>query len=151
MEINGYEGYIIYKNGQVFSIKSNRFLKPQVYKKSLYKYVGLMKDGKQDNKLIHRLIALHYIPNPNNYLLVDHIDRNPQNNDITNLRWCDYIINNNNMGVFKTNKLGIKNIHMEKNSYRFSKIYKGVIYRKTFTTLEEAIKYKENFLKKIYD
>jgi hypothetical protein len=37
---------------------------------------------------VHRLVAEAFIPNPNNYPTVDHIDRNRQNNKVTNLRWC---------------------------------------------------------------
>lgn len=36
----------------------------------------------------HRLVALHFVGNPNNYTQVDHIDENKANNHYTNLRWC---------------------------------------------------------------
>ena len=37
---------------------------------------------------IHRLVALHYVDNPNNYEYVNHIDGNKLNNHYTNLEWC---------------------------------------------------------------
>lgn len=37
---------------------------------------------------IHRLVALVHIPNPHNLPQVDHIDGDPSNNDVSNLRWC---------------------------------------------------------------
>ncbi len=38
----------------------------------------------------HRLVAMAYIPNPNNYPIVNHIDCNPKNNHYSNLEWCTY-------------------------------------------------------------
>lgn len=43
---------------------------------------------RQQKVNVHRLIAETFIPNPNNYDSVDHIDRNKHNNNVTNLRWC---------------------------------------------------------------
>lgn len=36
---------------------------------------------------VHRLVALAFIPNPEGKPEVDHIDTNPRNNCVTNLRW----------------------------------------------------------------
>lgn len=40
--------------------------------------------------MVHRLVAETFIPNPDNKPTVDHIDRNPSNNDVSNLQWADY-------------------------------------------------------------
>ena len=52
---------------------------------SLYDEDG--KFSKQIKKSIHQLVAQTFIPNPNNYTEIDHIDRNKKNNSKNNLRW----------------------------------------------------------------
>ena len=89
-EIKGFEefeGYGITSCGKVWSFKTKRFLKP-IKNNRGYLQVQLT-NGTQHKKTvkIHRLVALAYIPNPNNYDTVDHIDENKEHNYINNLRW----------------------------------------------------------------
>ena len=89
-EIKGFEdfeGYGITSCGRVYSFKTKRFLKP-IKNNRGYLQVQLT-NGTQHKKTvkIHRLVALAYIPNPNNYDTVDHIDENKEHNYINNLRW----------------------------------------------------------------
>ena len=49
--------------------------------------IGLTYNGKQTKHTIHRLVALLFIPNPNNLSEVHHIDGNPKNNEVSNLMW----------------------------------------------------------------
>ena len=53
-----------------------------------YEHVLLKKEGKQFHYKIHRLVAIAFIPNPNNYPFVNHKDENKQNNNVENLEWC---------------------------------------------------------------
>ena len=46
--------------------------------------------GKSDTILVHRLIAMTFIPNPNDLPEVNHKDGNKQNNHVSNLEWCTY-------------------------------------------------------------
>jgi len=151
MEIEGYNNYLIFEDGRVFSKKrpstNGGFMKPNV-KKDGYLQVQLNNYG-QKTFMIHRLIATYYIPNPNNYEEVDHIDRNRQNNSIDNLRWVDRSMNQQNKGLFKTNKLGISNIYQTDYGYRFQKKVNGKKHTKRFKTLEDAIKYKEEYLNQL--
>lgn len=57
------------------------------------------KQGRK-NKRIHKLVAEAFIPNPNNYSYVNHIDGNKQNNYIDNLEWCT--LYQNNTHAYKT-------------------------------------------------
>ena len=57
--------------------------------KSGYLSVELFdENGKSKRLLIHRLVAMAYIPNPENLPQVNHIDENPLNNAVSNLEWC---------------------------------------------------------------
>lgn len=104
VDIKGYENlYMINRKGQVYS---NTYKKIMITQKTQddYYFVTLTIPKIVNNKVertrhkgrIHRLIALQFIPNPNNYPEVDHIDRNRSNNDITNLRWVTRCENRRN-------------------------------------------------------
>ena len=93
--IIGYEGFyeihLVGPNNQpaVWSQISNRYLRPGICGTG-YHNVILCKNKVQKNLLIHRLVALHFIDNPNDYPQVDHIDGNRQNNQVENLRWVTH-------------------------------------------------------------
>ena len=94
-EIEGYENYLIFEDGVVINSKSGREIKPCLSNMGYY-IIGLSKDGKRNNFLIHRLIALAYLPNPDNKLFIDHINRNTKDNRIDNLRWVTRSENDRN-------------------------------------------------------
>lgn len=89
--------YIITKQGEVYNVNTERMLKSFVGKKCPYKAVNIQlgKRGKYKTKTIHRLIAMGFIPNPNNYPVINHIDGNKNNNSIDNLEWCSFSDNTN--------------------------------------------------------
>lgn len=113
-EIKEYEGlYQISNLGRVKSLITNKILKGN--KNAEYNYVCLRKDGKQKIKKIHRLVAEAFIPNPNNYLCINHKDENKLNNKSDNLEWCTKIYNNN---------YGTRNERMSKRNSRYKIIQK---------------------------
>lgn len=57
--------------------------------------VTLWKDGKEKYWLVHRLVALAFIPKIDGKEYINHIDGNPKNNNIENLEWCNHTENNN--------------------------------------------------------
>ncbi len=64
-----------------------RILKPKINDNGYYE-VGLYKDGKTYCRVLNQLVAKAFIPNPENKPEVDHIDNNPLNNKVENLRWA---------------------------------------------------------------
>ena len=70
-----------------------------------YHAVLLHVDGKTYPASIHRLVAMYFIPNPNNLPTVNHIDGNKDNNDVSNLEWMsskDNSIHAANNGLLPT-------------------------------------------------
>lgn len=84
--IPGFTKYEASTDGQIRNCFTEKILK-QNLKKGYY-MVGLTGDGEQIHYYVHRLVALTYIPNPNDYDVIDHIDNNKHNNNVKNLRWC---------------------------------------------------------------
>lgn len=145
MEIQDYPNYLIYPNGKIWGKKTKGrkegFMKIHIDKSQGYYRISLTNENGNKKFRLHRLIAQNYIPNPNNYPEVDHIDGNTLNNDISNLRWCDRSINCQNRRIFKNNKSGFKNISQRENgSWRV--FYQKYKIQKTFKTKLEAICYK---------
>lgn len=84
--IEGYPDYQVSNLGRVKSLKFNReiILKPRIKN---YAYVSLSFNSLCNNFYIHRLVAIAFIPNPENKLEVNHIDGNKYNNSVSNLEW----------------------------------------------------------------
>lgn len=93
--IRGYENlYEVSSFGNVKSIKRGILLKPYTHKNG-YRSVSLWYKNKKKNKLIHRLVAEAFLPNPNNMEEVNHKDENKANNRLDNLEWCSHLYNMN--------------------------------------------------------
>lgn len=90
VDIDGFENYQVSTWGRVRG--QHGILKPYLNEKG-YEKVGLTKNGKSHKKRVNRLVAMAYIPNPDNLPQVDHIDGNKRNNSVTNLRWVDNLTN----------------------------------------------------------
>ena len=92
-DITGYEGlYQVSNTGKVKSLNYRRTGKEKIMKAypngKGYLKVFLCKNGKQKNCRINRLVALAFIPNPDNLPEVNHIDKDKTNNKVENLEWC---------------------------------------------------------------
>ncbi len=91
-DIIGFEGiYKISSKGRVLSIGNSASRKDKFLKHWKYgDYVGvdLYKNGRSHKKYVHRLVALHFIDNPENLPNVNHKDHDRLNYSINNLEWC---------------------------------------------------------------
>lgn len=104
--INNCNDYAVSNYGEVKSAKKLnkedkkdfskwKTIKPR-YKKEGYTFVSIFdNDGMLHQVTIHRLVAIHFIPNPYDLPLVNHKDEIKDNNRVDNLEWCDYKYNNN--------------------------------------------------------
>lgn len=84
--ILNYEGlYWIQRDGTVYGQKGKRKVNknPQGYP-----VVDLYKNGLRKTWCIHRLLALNFIDNPNNFPCINHKDGDRTNNSLSNLEWC---------------------------------------------------------------
>ena len=85
-QINGYNNYYIYDNGDVLNISTNKILKGSIGENG-YKYYRLSKDNNKTMFYAHRLVAEHFLENPNFLPIVNHKDGNKLNNQLSNLEW----------------------------------------------------------------
>lgn len=136
-DIVGFEGlYQISNKGEVKSLGNNFSRKEKLLKFDLskeYPKLELFKNGVRNRKLLHRLIAEHFIPNPENLPFVNHIDNNRSNYQLDNLEWCTPKYNVNHY---------FKNFHSYKNTEKESreKKIKNFI-EKLNITKDEILKY----------
>ena len=104
-----YPNYQISNLGNVKNIKTNKMLKTYDAGRG-YLQVGLSRDGKTKSIFVHRIVAIHFVPNPHNLPQINHCDENVQNNVAKNLEWCNHSYNQNygNRNNKVREKLGIK-------------------------------------------
>lgn len=85
--IKGFETYEISSYGKVRNAVTGKVLAQRLHE---YFLVNLYKNGKLSTKLVHRLVAGAFIPNPSHLPCVNHKDENKKNNNVSNLEWCTY-------------------------------------------------------------
>lgn len=90
--VNGYEGYYeVSSYGRIKSLAGRYALKDRILKQGVVRTshtnVTLSLNAIHFRISVHRLVAIHFLPNPNNYPIVLHEDDNGFNNCVTNLKW----------------------------------------------------------------
>lgn len=101
--IKGYEGYYEVSNlGRIRSlsrvianhgVNKNFITKERILRLGYlgvgYPSVLLSVDGVRHNKVVHRIVAIAFLENPNNYPMINHKDGDKANNNLENLEWCN--------------------------------------------------------------
>jgi hypothetical protein len=146
--IKDFENYLIFEDGVIINTETGKEVKPWVDKTTGYYRTSLSNNTKVKSYRVHRLIALAYIPNPDNKPHIDHINRIKTDNRIENLRWVTHIENMQNLSKFNTNTSGTPNVYYAKDRDKW--FYKKDIngsthYSPGYDTIEEAIEYKHTF------
>ena len=118
LPIDGYNNYFVSNFGNIKNVKTNRIMKQRNH--NGYKLIGLCKNGKVKSFSVHRLVGIAFLKNPDEKPVIDHIDNNPTNNNVKNLRWCSQKDNGCNRDKQINNTSGFKGVsfHKKTNKYR---------------------------------
>lgn len=112
-DVVGYEG--LYQVSNLGRVKSVKHLKERILRTPCnnmgYYYVDLYSSGVKKRFLVHRLVAFSFLKKIDGKEYIDHIDGNPKNNSIDNLRWCTHIENCNFEIALKRKRAVQKEIH----------------------------------------
>ena len=135
-DVVGYEGlYEVSNLGNVNKlVKYNGAHKPRKLRidKYGYKCISLWKKGKSKHFTVHRLVAMAFIPNPNELPCINHKDEDRANNAVENLEWCTVKYNSNYGG--RNEKM--RKIHLNHPSK--SKPVECIETGKTYPSINEA-------------
>lgn len=90
-DLKGYHGHYKISNlGGLHNLVKGTITYGCIDKSTGYERFTLYKDGKiSETPYVHRLVAMHFLPNPYNHSEVNHIDEDKTNNCVSNLEWCD--------------------------------------------------------------
>lgn len=116
-----YPNYRLYSDGRIEGLSTKKvFIKPSISPDG-YRQVNvvsrLARNGYRHSVKLHRLIALAFVPNPNGYKEVNHINGDKLNNNSSNLEWC-----NRSHNIRECYRLGLRSSKGEDNgNYRTGK------------------------------
>lgn len=83
-----YKGFLVDDDLNIYNASNGCKLTPFLGTDGYYQVARRIGGRKSYHIRVHRLYAILFIPNPNNYKYINHIDSNKQNNELSNLEWC---------------------------------------------------------------
>lgn len=130
--IDNFPDYYVSNLGNVYSAKGGKFKKLKPFLDSKGNYMNIRINNK--TYLLHRLVAIAFIPNPDNLPEVNHKDKNKKNCNVTNLEWCTRKENLND---------SYKTMSPTRN-YRICYLFKGDEKIGPFQGVAKAARYAQN-------
>lgn len=149
MPIIGYEDcYEVSNLGNVKTLKCGRNRILTKLNRGPYFSVSLYKNSMMRSENIHRLVAIHFLPNPENKTHVNHMDFDKHNNRADNLEWVTVRENTVHYHLKKGCSTGELYIKKHYKNFQVRITYFGrLISLGSYKTLDEAIVVRDNFLK----
>ena len=128
IQVPDFERYLICKEGFVYDTKRQKFVDGYINwsssSKAYRKLAIADNSGKHTLLNVHKLLAIVFIHNPNNYKCIDHLDSDSLNNSLINLRWCTSATNNQNRTPRKNTTSQFMGVCFHKATQKWiSKIY----------------------------
>ena len=145
VEVN--DNYVIHPCGTILRIYKNGKTKEKKPRKEKNGYIRikLHKNGKHKKFLVHRLLALAFIPNPEHKPTIDHINRIKDDNDLLNLRWATMKEQRANR-IIQFNDITPGGITKRTDGYCWRYCVKGKRKSKTMKNLKDLEKYRDEIL-----
>ena len=142
---------LFFTNNQVKKLPKVRVMRPFNNGNGYY-VVSLTQNGKRKNHYVHRLVAAAFLGNPDSLPVVNHINHDKSDNRAQNLEWCTqktnvdksrHLMCHPKAGA-KVSSTGEKYIRLKKG--KFELVIEKLSICKTFQTLDEAVKYRNEVM-----
>lgn len=121
-----YKGFLIDDDLNIYSARTGLKLKPHIGSDGYMQIIYRDENQKSIHERVHVILAHAFIPNPNNYKYINHIDSNKTNNSLSNLEWCtnSYNVKHGWQSGNRTHKNRTKvcAIDKEGNKFKFNSI-----------------------------
>ena len=137
--------YEVSDMGEVRNAETGRVLK--LRDSNGYRTCYITRNSHTSCFMVHRMVAKAFLPIIPEKNVVDHINHDKTNNTVANLRWTDTSQNNRNRRRFHSRTDGLHNIAHTGNKFVVSFMKDRQTIRKTFDSQEEAIAYRDEWIK----